>query len=90
MSMTVSVRIEGKKARATSGQVKHDTREGKQPEYVDQEKTKLNSVLVEPMPENAHQGELRQGQNEKCGVMPRCLKSALSRSAQRLKRPLKS
>ena len=52
MSMTVSVRIEGKKARATSGQVKHDIREGNQPEYVDQEKTKLNSVLVEPMPES--------------------------------------
>jgi len=49
--MTVSVRIEGKKAKATSGQIKHDTREGKQPGYVDDEKSKLNSVLIEPMPE---------------------------------------
>jgi len=51
MSMTVSVRIEGKKAKATSGQIKHDTRKGKQPGYVDDEKSKLNSVLIEPMPE---------------------------------------
>jgi len=49
--MTVSVRIEGKKAKATSGQIKHDTREGKQPGYVDDEKSKLNSVLIDPMAE---------------------------------------
>lgn len=49
MSLTVSVRIEGKKSGASGGQKSHDMREGKQPEYVDAKRSNQNSVLIEPM-----------------------------------------
>lgn len=49
MSLTVSVRIEGKKSGASGGQKSHDMREGKQPEYVDAKRSNQNSILIEPM-----------------------------------------
>jgi len=47
MSMTVSIRVERKTSKAqVNGQRDHDERIGNQPDYVDGERTHLNSILL--------------------------------------------
>ncbi|TXK94137.1 hypothetical protein BMR10_13995 [Methylococcaceae bacterium CS4] len=46
MSLTVSVRIEGKKSGASGGQKSHDMREGKQPEYVDAKRSNQKGLKI--------------------------------------------
>ena len=49
MSKAISVRMNRTKtAGAAGGQRKHDLRVGRQPDYVDQERTRFNRVLIEP------------------------------------------
>lgn len=48
MSMTVSVRLEGARPSSVDALRRHDLRIGKQPDYIDQLKTELNSVVIEP------------------------------------------
>jgi len=48
MSKTISVRLSGAKLSATSGQKRHDAREGKQPSYVDDKRTHTNSIILKP------------------------------------------
>jgi hypothetical protein len=52
MSKTVSVRIGHKSQSKSKGQRHHDTRISKIPKYVDQSKSKLNSIIVEPASES--------------------------------------
>ncbi|WP_248886520.1 plasmid recombination protein [Acidithiobacillus acidisediminis] len=47
MSHTVSVRVEPTIGRKAAGQVKHDLRQNT-PDYVDQDRTKDNSIIIEP------------------------------------------
>jgi hypothetical protein len=49
MTETVNVRVKGEKQSATNGQSRHDTRTGKQPNYVDGSKAHLNSIIIHPM-----------------------------------------
>jgi len=48
MSKTISVRLSGAKLSATSGQKRHDAREGKQPGYIDAERAHTNSIIIKP------------------------------------------
>lgn len=43
----VSTRIKSKNASTLSGQIRHDLRRGKQPKYVDENRSHLNRVLIE-------------------------------------------
>jgi len=49
----ISVRVEHKAQNKAGGQRRHDTRTGKQPGYVDGDRSHLNSTLLEPVKESA-------------------------------------
>ncbi len=46
---SVSIRIERQRAGRARGQRRHDLRQGRVPGYVDQDRTRRNSVLIEPL-----------------------------------------
>ena len=48
-SKAVQVRIEGATIARVGGQRAHDLRIGPQPDYVDQDRTPLNNILIEPL-----------------------------------------
>lgn len=67
MSMTISIRIKPMKAGQVVGQVNHDFRRGPQPQYVDSQRTRLNSASdTAPTP-----SDLIQHARRKCARPPR-------------------
>ncbi|WP_414042019.1 plasmid recombination protein (plasmid) [Acidithiobacillus sp. M4-SHS-6] len=63
--MKISVRIGSRKAVGVGGQSKHDLRHGRQPAYVDPERTARNSVIITSAPAGELRAECEQRRSQR-------------------------
>ena len=77
MSMTISTRIRHNPVGKAKGQRRHDTRAGEVPKYVDQERSHLNSVLMEPATEGPMRAECQRRREDR-GLRAMATNSAIA------------
>lgn len=77
MGMRTSFRIEHRSSQRAGGQRRHDLRIGRQPGYVDAERSDQNSVLIEPL----QPAQLRQIVSDRAAAQPGRQRALMSNAA---------